>query len=51
MHPPNSTHPHSCMQDGTKSVILEWEKKYVSDQGALSNPELSRVVEAISYFQ
>lgn len=40
-----------CSQSGADSPILEWEKKYVNDQGALSNPELSQVVEAMSYFQ
>lgn len=52
--PPSPAHPPpptTATQDGDASVILEWEKRYVTDAGALSNPELARVVQAMSYFQ
>lgn len=32
-------------------MILDWEKRYITDQGALPNSELSQVVEAVSQFQ
>lgn len=43
--------PSDCPQDGDRSVILEWEKRYVTNQGALPNLELSQVVQAVSQFQ
>lgn len=43
--------PIRLPQDGDRSVILEWEKRYVTDQGALPNLELSQVVQAVSQFQ
>ncbi len=49
----NISDPPSPMtqQDGDRSVVLDWEKRYVTNQGALPNSELSQVVEAVSQFQ
>ena len=38
-------------QSGAASPVLRWEQGWLADNGVLSNPELSDVVEAISYFR
>lgn len=40
-----------AMSDGARSPVLEWEKAFLTDLGVLPNPELQRVVSAVSYFQ
>lgn len=39
------------MGQGNDSLMLQWEKEFVSNAGGLSNPQLGQVVDAISYFQ